>query len=79
MLANDVAVEALDEHAALLELGGDEAGDGRLAGGGEAGEPDDEASLTTPPRGGRTRFLVPAQRPSRPAPGSVEWVSPIEA
>ena len=44
MLADDVAVEPVDEDAALLELGGDEAGDRGLAGGGEAGQPEDEAA-----------------------------------
>ena len=54
MLADDVAVEPVDEHAAPLELGGDEPGDRRLAGARQAGEPEDEAepglSLAKAPR-----------------------------
>ena len=45
-------------------------------GGGEPREPHDEAAHSWIPHSVRS---VPAQRPSRPGPGDVEWVSPIEA
>ena len=91
MRAHDVAVEDLDERAALLELVRDERADGRLAGCGEAREPDDEAAHCQPllDEGGdlveatvwmpHSVLSVPAQRPERPAPGCVECVSPIES
>ena len=102
-VADDVAVEPVDEHAALLEVGGDETGDRGLAGGGQPCEPEDEtvalslremaASHQPPPfrwparprrragwDAGRTPSSPsPAQRPSRPAPGLVQCVQPIEA
>ena len=81
MLAHDVAVETVDKNAAPFELGGDETGDRRLACGREPCEPEDEAvvhagSSTCRPH---SVLSIPAQRPSRPAPGSVQWVQPIEA
>ena len=81
VLAHDVAVEAVDEHAALLELGGDEAGDRRLAGGRQAREPDDEAAahLVRTDVQAALGLRAAAQRPSRPAPGCVQCVQPIEA
>ncbi len=50
MRAHGVAVEVLDDRAALLELRADEVRDRRLAGAGEAGEPEREAAAARPVR-----------------------------
>ena len=79
-----IADRASDYHkilsTAALELGLDDVRDRRLAGGREAGEPDDEAGhalrLVCRPH---STLSDPAQRPSRPAPGAVQWVQPIDA
>ena len=76
MGADDVAVEVVDDEAAALELGLDVVRDRRLARAREAREPEDEAAHVCSPHSVRS---VPAQRPSRPLPGSVECVSPIES
>ena len=87
MRAHDVAVQMLDEEAALLELRLDDIRNRRLAGGGQTREPDDEpthvsssftssdATVWMP----HSVLSVPAQRPARPSPGCVECTSPIEA
>ena len=78
--ADDVAVEVLDDEAAPLELRLDDVRDRRLARARQAREPEDEACAVLvhvcSPHSVRS---VPAQRPSRPLPGSVECVSPIES
>jgi hypothetical protein len=75
--------EPVDEHAARLELGGDERRDRRLARGREPGEPEDEAAPLAHAFSSVCRphsvFSAPAQRPSRPEPGSVQCVQPIDA
>src|SRR5581483_3975693 len=85
--AHDVAVQVVDEMAALLELGLDDVCDRGLAGPRKAREPDDESAHRNSPSTSAERTVwmphsvlpVPAQRPSRPLPGSVECVSPIES
>jgi len=62
--------------ATPLELRLDVVSDRRLAGAGEPGEPQHEAVHVCSPHSVRS---VPAQRPSRPLPGSVECLSPIES
>src|SRR4029079_16743305 len=83
MRPDDVAVEMVDDVAALLELGLDDVRHRRLPCARQAGEPDDEAAhAPTSPDGivwmPHSVLSVPAQRPSRPAPGCVECTSPIE-
>ncbi len=55
MRAHGVAVEVLDDRAALVELGADEVGDRRLAGARETREPEGEAASA---RLARLRVLV---------------------
>ena len=87
--ADHVAVEHVDEVAALLELRRDHVGDRRLPRRRQAREPDHAAGhvatcpsetaadgTVTIPHSTRP---VPAQRPSRPLPGCVEWTSPIDS
>ena len=77
-LAHDVAVEPVDERAALLELAGDEPGDRRLTRGREAGEPDHVAAHSATTCSPHSVLALPSQRPSRPAPAFVQCVQPIE-
>src|SRR5204863_8587861 len=82
--ANDVAVEMVDDEAALLELGLHDVRDRRLAGRAEPCEPDDEAAHGATSAEGivwipHSVLSVPAQRPERPLPGCVECQSPIES
>ena len=84
MGADDVAVEVVDDEAAPLELRLDVVRDRRLAGARQAGEPEDEpahetASFVEPVCIPHSVRSVPAQRPARPLPGSVECTSPIES
>src|SRR5262249_5918686 len=84
MRADDVAVEMVDDEAALLELGLDDVRHRCLPGRAQSCEPDDEpAHAGTSPDGivwmPHSVLSVPAQRPSRPLPGTVEWMSPIES
>src|SRR5262249_11465698 len=74
--ADDVAVEVVDTEAAPFELRLDVVGDRRLARAREASEPENEPAHVWIPHSVRS---VPAQRPSRPLPGTVECVSPIES
>ena len=74
--ADDVAVEVVDNEAAPFELRLDVVRDRRLACARKAREPEDEPAHVCNPHSVRS---VPAQRPSRPLPGTVECVSPIES
>ena len=82
VLADDVTVESLDEQAALLQIGGGVPGDRGFPGGGKPGQPDDKRgahdsdSTTCNPH---SVLSSPIQRPSRPDPGSVQCVQPIDA
>src|SRR6478735_7383547 len=76
MGADDVAVEMVDDEAAPLELRLDVVRDRRLAGARQTGEPENEPAHVCSPHSVRS---VPAQRPSRPLPGCVECVSPIDS
>src|SRR6478609_9606034 len=73
---DDVAVEVVDNEAAPLELRLDDVRDRGLACAGQAGEPEDEPGHVWIPH---SVLSVPAQRPSRPLPGRVECVSPIDS